>query len=161
VKYFGFENMRTLVAYHTKSGASETYASTIAGTLKGKGFEVDLVNLKIAKPDITGYDLVVAGTGIRMFRIYGKWKKILKHKDIKSKKLAVFLSSGAAIENPQEAIDRWLQPLMDRYGLKPISIGSFPGLIPEKMAQKPEHMNAVKPEIARQWAEELADKLRS
>ena len=153
--------MRTLVAYYTKSGASRTYAETVAETLKGKGFDVTLIDLKQTKPDVSGHELIVAGTGIRMFRIYGKWKKILKHKDISKKKLAVFLSNGAAIENPQEAIDKWLGPLLNKYRLKPLAVGSFPGLIPEKMAQKPEHMNAVKPELARQWAEELAAKVRS
>ena len=153
--------MKTLIAYHTKSGASETYANVVAETLKTNGFEVNIINLINTKPDVSSYDLIIAGTGIRMFRIYGKWKKVLKHKDIGSKKLAIFLSSGTAVDKPQEAIEKWVNPLVEKYGLKPIAIGSFPGTMPEKFKEeKDKGKETMKPEIARQWAEELVQKLR-
>ncbi len=152
--------MKTLVAYYTKSGASKTYAEEITKTLKDKGFDVTLIDLKHTKPDIANYGLIIAGTGIRMFRIYGKWKKILKHKQICDKKLAVFLSSGTAIENPQEAIDKWLQPLLDKCGARPIAIGSFPGTMPENFQdEKDKGKETMRPELARQWSEELATKI--
>jgi len=154
--------MKTLVAYYTKSGASRTYAEIIANTLKERGIEVTLVDMNQAKPDISNYELIIAGTGIRMFRIYSKWKKVLKHKEIGKKKLAIFLSSGTAIDKPDEAIEKWINPLVEKYKLKPLAIGSFPGKMPEKFQdEKDKGKETMKPEIAKQWAEELAEKFRS
>ena len=153
--------MKTPVAYYTKSGASETYAKVVAETLKENGFEVNLINLKNTKPGISGHDLIIAGTGIRISRIYGKWKKVLKHKDIGSKKLAIFLTSGTAVDKPQEAIEKWVNPLVEKYGLKPIAIGSFPGTFPDKFKEeKDKGKETIKPEIAKKWAEELVIKLK-
>ena len=152
--------MKTLVAFHTKSGASRTYAETIAATLVENEFEITVIDLKETIPDISNYELIIAGTGIRMSRIYGKWKKILKHKNIGNKKLAIFLSSGTAVEKPDEAIEKWVNPLVEKYKLKPIAIGSFPGTMPDKFKDdKDKGKETLKPEIAKQWAEELIIKL--
>ena len=153
--------MKTLVAFHTKSGASRKYAEVIAATFIEKGFEVVLIDLKETIPDISNYELIIVGTGIRISRIYGKWKKILKHKDIGSKKLAIFLSSGTAVEKPEEAIEKWVNPLVEKCGLKPIAIGSFPGAFPDKFKdEKDKGKETLNPEIAKQWAEDLIIKLR-
>jgi len=153
--------MKTLIAYQTKGGATRTYAEAIAQSLKSNGFEVDLYDLKNTKPDITKYQLVIVGAGVRMFIVYGRWKKILKHKRLGETKFAMFLTSGTAIENPEEAIEKWVNPLIEKYKLKPLAVGSFPGIVPEKFDEKGTMQNAVKPEIASQWAQEIADKLRS
>ena len=146
---------KVLVAYQTKEGASEIYAGAIAGTLKAKGFDVDVVNLKDSKPDIRQYDIIVVGAGVKISLVYGKWKRILKNKNLANKRLAMFLSSGTAIEEPEKAIQKYVQPLIDKYGLKPVAIGSFPGKVPDKFAENDAYKDAVKPEIASSWTEEL------
>lgn len=152
--------MKTLIAFHTKSGASKTYAETVANTLKEKGFEVTLIDLKNTKPDVSGHELIIAGTGIRMFRIYGKWKSVLKHKEIGNKKLAIFLSSGTAVDKPDEAIEKWVNPLIEKFKINPIAIGSFPGTMPDKFKdEKDKGKETMRPELAREWANELAAKL--
>ena len=74
--------MNILVAYHTKGGATEEYAKAIAETLTSKDHSVETVNLKEKVPSVESYDAVVLGTGVRMFRVYGLWKKILRQKRI-------------------------------------------------------------------------------
>jgi menaquinone-dependent protoporphyrinogen IX oxidase len=150
---------KVLVAYQTKEGASELYAGAIAGTMKAKGFDVDLVDLKKAKPDIRKYEIIIVGAGVKISLVYGKWKSILKKKELADKKLAMFLTSGTAIEEPDKAINKYVQPIIDKYKLKPIAVGSFPGKVPEKFAEKDIHKNAVKSELASAWAEKLAQKI--
>lgn len=151
---------KTLVAYRTKGGASETYAKTIAETLASHGFQTDLVNLKERIPDVAPYDNVVVGTGVRMFMVYGRWKKVLKQKPLKEKRLFMFLSSGTAIDNPEEAVEKYVRPIIGKYGLDPLSVGSFPGTIPDKWKEDKTMGETVKPEIARVWAGEIAEKLK-
>ena len=125
-------NNKILVAYFTKGGASEQYAKIIAETLTAKGLSVETSNLAQNIPVIEPYDTVVVGTGVRIFRVYSRWKKVLKQKTIRSKNLFMFLSSGTAIEEPEKAVDKYLRPLVEKYNLKPKLMVSFPGIIPEK-----------------------------
>jgi menaquinone-dependent protoporphyrinogen IX oxidase len=150
---------KTLVAYRTKGGASETYAKTIAETLASKGLHADLVNLNEKVPVAADYDNVVVGTGVRMLMVYGRWKKVLKQKALKEKRLFMFLSSGTAIEKPDEAVEKYVKPIVEKYNLKPISIGSFPGAIPDKWKDEKTKGETVKPEKAKAWAEEIAGKM--
>jgi len=154
-------NRQILVAYFTKGGASEEYAKIIAETLKAKGLSVETCNLAFNVPDVTAYDTIVLGTGVRMFRVYRPWKKILKQKRLKEKHLYMFLSSGTAIEEPEKAVDKFLNPIVKKYGLKPESLVSFPGKIPEKWAKMDGSKDTMKPEKAKAWAEEIAHQIQS
>jgi menaquinone-dependent protoporphyrinogen oxidase len=146
---------KTLVAYFTKGGASEEYAKVIAETLKDKGLVVNIYNLANDVPDVAAFDSVVLGTGVRMFMVYRRWRKILKQKALREKHLFIFLSSGTAIEKPDEAVEKFLRPLMDKYGLKPVSLVSFPGKIPEKWAKLDGEKETMKPEKAKAWANDI------
>jgi len=128
-------NNTTLVAYFSKGGASEEYAKVIAETLTANGLAVETCNLAHDIPDVTAFNTVVLGTGVRMSRVYRRWKKLLKQKALNSKQLFMFLSSGTAIEDPDKAVDKFLHPLVEKYGLKPKSLVSLPGKIPEKWAK--------------------------
>lgn len=152
-------NSKILVAYFTKGGASEKYAKIIADTLSAKGLSVETINLAHDIPHISEYEIIILGTGVRMFHVYGRWKKVLKQKELNSKKLYMFLSSGMAIEEPDKAVTKFLQPLVDKYNLKPESIVSFPGKIPEKWAKYEEKKETMDPDIAKDWALQIADKL--
>jgi len=148
-----------LVAYYTKSGASEEYAKIIADTLKDNGLKVELCNLSKNIPEILDFDTIILGTGVRMLRVYRRWKKILKQKALNSKNTFLYLSSGTAIEDPEKAVNKFLNPLVQKYNLKPISLISFPGKIPEKWAKMDESKETIKPEIAKEWAHEIISKI--
>ncbi|MFE3845938.1 flavodoxin domain-containing protein [Thermoplasmatota archaeon] len=147
--------IKTLVAYFTKGGASEIYAKVIAETLTANGLLVETCNLAHDIPDVSTFDAVVLGTGVRMFRVYRRWKKVLKQKTLNSKDLFMFLSSGTAIEEPDKAVEKFLYPLVEKYGLKPKSLVSFPGKIPEKLAKLDEQKETIEPDKAKAWAQEI------
>jgi len=149
-------NRKTLVAYYTKGGASEQYAKVIAETLTANGLEVETCNLAQRIPDVAAFDRVVLGTGVRMFRVYRLWKKVLKQKDLRNKHLFMFLSSGTAIEEPEKAVEKFLRPIVEKYDLKPMSLISFTGKIPEKWAKLDSQKETMKPEKAKEWAQEIA-----
>lgn len=155
-------NSKILVAYFTKGGASEKYAKIIAETLTADGLAVETCNLANNIPDVSDFNTVVLGTGVRIFRVYRRWKKVLKQKALKSKALFIFLSSGTAIEDPDKAVDKFLIPIVEKYKLKPKLLVSFPGIIPEKWAKyddsKKETMN---PEKAKAWAHEIAKQVKT
>ncbi len=153
--------MNILVAYHTKGGATGEYAKVIAETLTSKNHMVETVNLKENVPNVDSYDVVVLGTGVRMFRVYGRWKKILRQKTLSSKHLYLFLSSGTAIEEPDKAVNKFLQPLVDKFGLTPQMMVSLPGKIPEKWAKDDDQKETVKPELAKAWAQEIVGHLKN
>jgi menaquinone-dependent protoporphyrinogen IX oxidase len=154
-------NTKTLVAYFTKGGASEEYAKIIAETLTSNGFAVETRNLAQGIPDVTAFDIVVLGTGVRMFRVYRRWNKVLKQKNLSSKTLFIFLSSGTAIEEPDKAVEKFLRPLVEKYNLKPKSLVSFPGKIPEKWAKLDSQKETMKPEKAKAWAQEISRHIQS
>jgi menaquinone-dependent protoporphyrinogen IX oxidase len=149
-------NSKTLVAYFTKGGASEEYAKVIANTLTANGFTVETCNLAHDIPDVASFDTVVLGTGVRISRVYRRWKKVLKQKELGSKNLYIFLSSGMAIEEPDKAVEKFLRPLIEKYGLKPKSLVSFPGKLPEKWAKLDGQKETIKLDKAKAWALEIA-----
>jgi menaquinone-dependent protoporphyrinogen oxidase len=154
-------NSKTLVAYFTKGGASEEYAKVIAEMLKENGLAVEICNLAQGIPDVAAFDTVVLGTGVRMFRVYRPWKKVLKQKALSSKHLFMFLSSGTAIEEPDKAVEKFLHPLVEKYNLQPMALVSFPGKIPEKWAKLDTQKETLKPEMAKAWAQEIARQVQS
>lgn len=152
---------KTLVAYFTKGGASEEYAKVITETLIENGHAVETYNLANNIPNVEPFDTIILGTGVRMFRVYRPWKKILKQKALSNKALFMFLSSGTAIEEPDKAVDKFLRPLVEKYGLKPRSLVSFPGKIPEKWAKLDGNKATMQPSKAKVWAEEIAHQIES
>jgi len=152
---------KTLVAYFSKGGASEEYAKVIVETLTANGLAVEIRNLAHDIPDVTVFDTIVLGTGVRMGLVYRRWKKILKNKTLHNKRLFLFLSSGTAIEKPDEAVDKFLRPLVQKYNLKPESLISFPGKIPEKWAKYDDSKKVtMNPDLAKKWAEEISIQIK-
>ena len=88
---------RTLIAYQTKSGATEDSAKKIANVLQTKfQLQIDLVNLSKQKvPNLSAYTNVVVGAGVKWKKVYSKPLKFLKS-DFSGKKVAFFVSSGNA-----------------------------------------------------------------
>jgi menaquinone-dependent protoporphyrinogen IX oxidase len=151
---------KTLVAYFTKSGASEEYAKIIAETLIANGLAVEIRNLACDIPDVALFDTVILGTGVRMAMVYRRWRKVLKQKALRDKRLFIFLSSGTAIKEPDKAVEKFLKPVVDKYSLKPASLVSFPGKIPEKWAKLDGDKKTMTPETAQAWAQMIARQIQ-
>ncbi|MCK4511084.1 hypothetical protein KAW64_05055 [bacterium] len=149
---------RTLLAYISAGGATERYAHIVADNLRLRGHAVDVIDLKRDKiADLSPYGSVIVGAGVRMGMVYRKGKRFLRRKDLEGKRLAIFLSSGIAVEDAEKSKAKFLEPLVKKYGLDPVMCDAFPGKMPGAGGKLKDRTN---PEIARLWAEELHVKLR-
>jgi menaquinone-dependent protoporphyrinogen oxidase len=126
---------KALVAYGTRYGAAASTSQEIAKILSQNGFEVKVANLKEEKiKDIAEYGLVVVGSGIQINRWTGEPEDFLKkhHKELDTKKLALFVCCGSASsdkpEAKAEAQRRYLDEKALKYGLKPVALGLFGGV---------------------------------
>ncbi len=88
--------------------------------------------------------------------VYRKGKQFLRRKDLKGKRLAIFLSSGMAVESAEKSKTKFLKPLVEKYELGPIMYDAFPG---KKPGPGGKLEDTTDPEIARRWAEELVSRL--
>jgi menaquinone-dependent protoporphyrinogen IX oxidase len=148
---------RVLVAFVTAGGATEQYARVIGDRLRERGHAVDLVDLKRTKVnDLSNYSAIVLGTGVRVTLVYRKGKRFLARKDLKGKPLAIYLSSGMAIDDRAKAKERFLAPIIRKNGLSPIMYDAFPGKMPGQGGKLEDKSD---PEAARHWADMLADRL--
>jgi menaquinone-dependent protoporphyrinogen oxidase len=148
---------KTLVVYYSKGGATEDYARIVAQVLGSGGHEVELVNLRNrVKLNLADYDNVVVGTGVRIGMVYRKGKRFLRRKQLKGKRLAIFLSSGIAVEDAEKSKRKFLTPLVEKYGLDPVAYDALPGKVPGPGG---ELENKTDPGRARLWAEDLVAKL--
>lgn len=126
---------KALVAYGTRYGAAANTAQEIAKVFNQQGIAAKAVDLKQEKvKDITQYDLVVIGSGIRTNRWTGEPEDFLKkhQKELASKKLALFVCCGSATtgkaEDQVEAKQKYLQEKATKYQLQPIALGLFGGV---------------------------------
>jgi len=157
---------KTLIAYVTKGGVTEKYALEIARILREKyDFDVDMVDLKKNKsPDLSKYQNIIVGTGVRMFRVYGKAVKFIKKNNFDGKRVAIFLSSGKA-GNPKtydDAIRDYVnkQMLGKNPRLKPVAAEAFGGRM-KFFGRDMEPPGYADKEMAKvkAWAEELGKRL--
>jgi len=89
---------KVLIVYGTRYGATEGTSEEIAKVLRSEGLDVRVVNARKEKvKDISEYDLVIVGSGMQMAKWTGAAEKFLREfqKELSSKKVAIFVSSGA------------------------------------------------------------------
>ena len=131
---------KALIVYGTRYGATAMTSEEIAHILHQEGLEVKVVNLKDEKvKDISEYELVVVGSGIRI----GKWtkepQKFLKkfQKELENKKVAIFVCCGSKYpleekEDKEKEIEnartKYLKEKAVEYNLKPVALGLFGGI---------------------------------
>ncbi|MFA5311889.1 MAG: flavodoxin domain-containing protein [Methanomassiliicoccales archaeon] len=127
--------MRVLVAFGTKYGSTEKVATEIASLLQRLGHDAEVVDLRDRiYVELEDYDMVVIGSGI----VYGSWSKESlrflnrNSKKLNKSKLAMFACCGDLMLDPsrvEEYRQKYLQDVADRYGLHPIDIGLFGGVL--------------------------------
>jgi menaquinone-dependent protoporphyrinogen IX oxidase len=107
--------------------------------LREKGLDVKIVNAKKEKiKDISEYDLVVVGSGMGDCRYTSEAEDFLKtfRKEFDGKKLALFVSTMIPFWEREGKTDDvaktrkiGLEEKVAKYGLKPIALGFFGGVI--------------------------------
>ena len=126
--------MRALVAFGTKYGSTVKVGEEIGRVLRGKGLEVEVVNLDERKvKDLEPYDLAIVGSAV----IIGKWTKgartfLEQNQDaLSGKKLAMFVCCGDVLAEAKErregAKARYLDQVVMDNGLKPLDTALFGG----------------------------------
>jgi menaquinone-dependent protoporphyrinogen IX oxidase len=150
---------KTLIAYITKGGATEESARKIADVLRSKyQLEVDLVDLKEQKvPDLTPYQNIVVGGGVRGGRVYGKALRFLEN-DLSGKNVAFFVSStwAGTPGSYENAKARFVEKNLAKYPkISPVSTEAFGGRIRYFRKTMVDNTDLAKVEA---WAEELGKK---
>jgi menaquinone-dependent protoporphyrinogen oxidase len=130
---------RVLIAYGTRYGATAGTSEEIGKMLREKGLDVKIVNAKKEKiKDISEYDLVVVGSGMGDCRYTSEAEDFLKtfRKEFDGKKLALFVSTMIPFWEREGKTDDvaktrkiGLEEKVAKYGLKPIALGFFGGVI--------------------------------
>jgi menaquinone-dependent protoporphyrinogen IX oxidase len=130
---------RGLIVYGTSFGATRGTSEEIAGILREANFDMKLVNAQEEKvKDISEYKLVIVGSSLANCRWNSHAEDFLKkfRKEFDHKALALFVSSVAPIaerEGNTEEIAKIrkiaLEDKVSKYGLKPIMMGLFGGVI--------------------------------
>jgi menaquinone-dependent protoporphyrinogen oxidase len=124
---------KVLIVYGTRYGATEGTSEEISKVLRSEGLDVRVANAKKEKiKDISEYDLVIVGSGMQMAKWTSAAENFLKkfQKELSSKKLAIFVSSGAQAmheydkktEEIEKARKQYLEDKAARYNLNPISM---------------------------------------
>ena len=123
--------MKALIVYGTRYGTATEIAEEIGKVMENEGAEVDLVDSRGLKDyDISPYDLVVIGSGIKI----GKWTKgslkfLEKNKSaLSNKKVALFVTCGAANDEKTipEGQEKYLDNIAEKYlSGKTIALGLF------------------------------------
>ncbi|MDD1776480.1 MAG: flavodoxin domain-containing protein [Candidatus Methanomethylicus sp.] len=131
--------MKALICYGTRYGATKGTSEEIAKILLEENFDVKVVNAQEEKiKDVAEYDLVVVGSGVACGRWINESEDFLKkfRKDLENKKLALFVSSVGPIYAKEGNIEEvakmrkiGLDDRVMKYGLKPVSLGFFGGII--------------------------------
>jgi menaquinone-dependent protoporphyrinogen oxidase len=131
---------KALIVYGTRYGATEMTANEIADVFHKEGLDTKVVNLKDEKvKNITDYDLVVVGSGIKIKKWTKEPEKFLNkfQKELQNKKTALFISCGAKypldekadVETGLEyARTTHLEAKAAKYGLTPVAYGLFGGV---------------------------------
>jgi menaquinone-dependent protoporphyrinogen oxidase len=149
-------NRKTLIAYDTKGGAAEETAQKIAETLRSKyQLEVDVVDLRRQKrPDISQYDNIVIGSGVRFAKVYENALRFLEN-NFGNRQVAFYVCSSEAgtPETYQTAKVKFVENVLNNYpNVKAISTEAFGGRA--KMLGKTLVDNLDIAKIA-VWAEEI------
>ncbi|MDD5288894.1 MAG: flavodoxin domain-containing protein [Dehalococcoidales bacterium] len=145
---------KALIVYGTRFGATASTSEEIGNALRSEGFDVKIVNAKKEQvSDISGYDLIIVGSGMMIHRWTKEPEKFLMkyQKELAKKKVALFVSSGAQvlIEHDKKFEDfqfggktttitgdeaigmtrkKYLEEKAAKYSLQPIAMAVFGGV---------------------------------
>jgi len=149
---------KTLIVYASKSGANSEAANAIADALKTTyGMDITVADLKNGSPDITPFQNIIVGSGIRATSVYKEAVDFLG-RDFGDRKVALYFCCGGGGDpktRNQSAEDNSKKALAKNKSLKPIDVVAFGGRmkILGRVVWDNRDMNKV-----REWAIELGKK---
>ena len=149
---------KTLIAYATRGGTTEDYAKAISSVLTDEfKMQVDLVNLKKSRnPDLTQYQNIIVGAGIKMLKMHKEGAQFLEKKNFREKNVGIFLSS---LVPRDEAIKKYVDVILQKNTtLKPIAVEVFGGRM-RMFGRTSQDMTDI--EKAKEWARKISEHLRS
>jgi menaquinone-dependent protoporphyrinogen IX oxidase len=121
---------KTLIAYASKSGATEEVATIVAKVLnETPGLEVECVNLRKNSPNVSQYDNIIIGAGVRAGKVYSEALDFLKQ-DFINKKVAFFVCCGGAGDPKKydESCTQYVTNVLAMYpNLKTVATEAFGG----------------------------------
>jgi menaquinone-dependent protoporphyrinogen oxidase len=161
-----------LVVYGTKTGCTKGIAEHIGATLAEEGFSVE-VRPAEDRPDPTGHDAVVVGSGVRV----GNWHTAVKQwvadnaGALKSRPTAFFTACLTMASEPEKAdeVRAYTDALLAETGVQLLDVGLFAGMNEPKRFSLPERLvlKALKApqgdfrdfEVVAGWTREIAGRL--
>jgi menaquinone-dependent protoporphyrinogen oxidase len=145
-----------LVAYATKRGSTREVAEAVAETLRGQGFEVELVPAAEAK-SVEKFDAVVIGGALYSGRWRGSRMLKRRRRALASKPVAVFaMGPRRAADIVFTRASQQLQRALARVPeVEPVASGVFGG-VDRKKGIDLRDWDAI-----RAWAEAVGDELAS
>ena len=122
---------RILLAYGTVAGSTAEVAEAVAKVIEQSGILVDLLPVESVK-DIAGYDAVIVGSAIRMFKPLKKTRRFLNkfRRELRKIPVAYFILCLTMGKETPENIRTARE--YAKYMLKikePVSLGLFGGVI--------------------------------
>jgi len=161
--------MRVLVTYGSKRGGTEGLARMVAGNLRDRGLEVDLLPPRQVH-DVAVYNAVVVGGALYAFRWHPAARRFVRrHLHVLQQRPTWFFSSGplddSALKSDIPPV-RGVARLMERSGAK--GHATFGGRLSPQARGFPASAMAKKnagdwrdPGQVRQWADGIAADLQS
>lgn len=134
---------KVLIVYGTGTGCTTGIAEKIAQSFMTQGAQVD-IRPASDKPDPTGYDAVVVGSGVRA----GQWHGAVRDwvsanaEVLKRTPVALFTVCLTMASNPEKSdeVRAYTDPLLAAAGLTPVDIGLFAGWNEPKAFSLPERL---------------------
>lgn len=120
---------KILIAYASKTGTTEEIAVKIGNILKEKGNLVDVKRVNEVK-EITDYEVVILGTGIRIGKVFSESVNFLKKFkiELENKKIYYFIVCLTICEDKPENRKTTLGYLNQLSQIvKPVNFEFFPG----------------------------------
>ena len=149
---------RTLIAYATEGGTTEDYAKAISSVLTDEfKMQVEIVNLKKDhNPNLTPYQNVIVGTGIKKFKMHKEGEEFLEKTDFGDRKVVIFLSS---LMPRDEATKKYIDVLIQKNTkLKPVAVEVLGGrmkILGRTITDKTDI------EQSKVWARKIAEQLKN
>ena len=150
---------KTLIVYSTKTGINAEAAHAIADVFKTTyNMDVAVVDLKNGSPDITPFQNIIVGGGVKSTSVYGEAVDFLE-KDFGGRNVAVYFCCEDE-ENPkkQSTEDNTRKALAKNKSLRPVDVAAFGGCM---ITQGRPVMDELNMNRVRDWAIELGKKFNT
>lgn len=100
---------RALVAYGSKSGATDEIAAAIGDVLSRSGFDVDVRRARNVR-GVENYDIVVLGSAVYMGRWLREARRLLNRRELVGRDVWLFSSGPVGEQAQDDQNEKWTKP---------------------------------------------------